>query len=273
MDMPTISSFFKKSVYLSIFIATHSYAQHDIFVGVGTQDYQLLEHDLYSQQQLVAENGSLLSVTYGLNYQLSPKFLLDTQIQQSYGVIDYDGQTQTGTPHQTDSAHTISQGSVHVGFIAHQNLQLYLGLQGQQDVRDVKNKNGVYGATETYNELFAKAGLKLTQSLKQHSFGLWLETSQPIYTESFVDGRVHDDITLRLSKGSGSAWGIDYKYLYNNNKGFFIKLQSLEYDYQKSTVADKTIYGQQTGYQLYQPPISFKLQSAYMGLIWLFDES
>ena len=70
--------------------SAHCYAKHTLFLGGGGVNYQLIENDLYTNQQLVKESGNLISINYGVDYALNQHLILHAQAQQSYGIIDYD---------------------------------------------------------------------------------------------------------------------------------------------------------------------------------------
>jgi hypothetical protein len=254
-------------------IISHScYAQNTLFVGAGVQNFSLIEKDLQTGKQLVKEQGNIPTIIYGLDWPINPKLHFQAQVQQSYGVMPYDGQTQSGIPHQSDTTHFLSQGMAAIGFLPIPQTEIYMGMHAQENIRNVANKNNVYGATETYDELFAKIGLRqqLLATPKQ-MLSLWGELYAPLYAQSFVDARTSDDVTLELSKGKANAWGFDYFYHYSQTTDWFIKAVSFTHNYQKSSIASKTFYGQATGSYLYQPPIFFKQQSLYAGLAWYFD--
>lgn len=249
-----------------------SYAQNTLFVGAGVQNFSLIEKDLQTGKQLVKEQGNIPTIIYGLDWPINPKLHFQAQVQQSYGVMPYDGQTQSGIPHQSDTTHFLSQGMAAIGFLPIPQTEIYMGMHAQENIRNVANKNNVYGATETYDELFAKIGLRqqLLATPKQ-MLSLWGELYAPLYAQSFVDARTSDDVTLELSKGKANAWGFDYFYHYSQTTDYFVKAVSFAHNYQKSSIASKTFYGQATGSYLYQPPIFFKQQSLYAGLAWYFN--
>ena len=257
---------------LLVGISSHCSAQNSLFIGAGIQDFSLTEKDLYSGQQLVKEQGTIPTIIYGLDWPINPKFHLQGQVQQSYGVMPYDGQTQSGIPHQSNTTHFLTQGMASVGFLPIKESEIYLGLHGQENIRNVANKNNVYGATETYDEFFAKVGLRqqLIKTARQQ-LHIWGEIHELLYAQSLVDSRVSDDVTLGLKKGKAQAWGFDYLYHHSNKTDLFIKGISFSHHYRESTVVAKTINGQLINYYIYQPPINFDQKSLYIGLAWRFD--
>lgn len=263
------------TVYLIPLLATItnlSYAQNTVFAGIGVQNFQLIEKDIITGQQLVKEQGNIPTIIYGLDWPINSKLHFLGQIQQSYGTIPYDGQTQSGIPHQSDTTHFLSQCMAYIGFLPIKNMEMYVGVLGQENVRNVANQNNVYGATETYDELFAKVGLRqqLFSTPHQQLF-IWGEIYGLIYAQSTVDSRTSDDFTLELSHSKANAWGIDYAYHVNKKTDFFIKGVSFSHSYKQSTFAQNTFYGQKSGGYFYQPPIYFKQQSVYAGLAWYLD--
>lgn len=251
--------------------SAHCYAKHTLFLGGGGVNYQLIENDLYTNQQLVKESGNLISINYGVDYALNQHLILHAQAQQSYGIIDYNGQTQSGIPHQSETTHIVNQGSASLGYLLSKQSEIYIGFHGQQDLRDVANHNGVYGATELYTKIFSKIGLKQGFQLhKNHYIQLLTEIYQPLLAESFVDSRVNDDVTITLKQGNAYAWGIQYQYQYANKQGLFLHYNDTNIRYKKSSLATQSIYGQATGNYLYQPPIRFQQKTLAVGMTWQF---
>ncbi|PTQ90627.1 hypothetical protein C8N29_10226 [Agitococcus lubricus] len=245
-----------------------SFAASDVFLGIGTQQFTLVETHPATQQRLVNEDGTLLSAHFGLIWP-QDKLRLRLEGQQSYGEIDYDGHTQSGIPHQTDTTHTITQGQASLGYLIHPTLEWYVGGNLQQTIRDVANKDNIAGATETYTELFAKSGLRLsTPSQNPHQVSIWLEWLMPAYARSDVDSRVTEDFSLRLKKAKARAYGMAYHVRLSNELSWFVEGAYLKHSYQDSTRATVINYGNGFAETYYQPPISFSHTQVYTGLVW-----
>ena len=127
-------------------LALPAHATYELYIGAGTQQLTLIEKDRETGQQLVQEQGWMPSAIYGL-YLPIDRLRINAQVQQSFGFMPYDGQTQTGVPHQSETTHYITQGNASFGFMLAQLTEVYTGLNIQEDVRNVANRNNVYCAT------------------------------------------------------------------------------------------------------------------------------
>lgn len=249
-----------------------AHAANELYIGAGTQQLTLIEKDRVTGQQLVQEQGWLPSVVYGLYWPIE-RFRINTQVQQSFGFMPYDGQTQAGTPHQSETTHYITQGNASVGFMLGQLTEAYVGFNAQEDIRNVANRNNVYGATETYDEVMLKYGIKQTffENRQQRLWG-WAEWQNVLYALSNVDQRAnYDDLQITLKKGSAYAVGLRYQQALTHKQSWFIESSYYVHQYESSTEVALTRNGQATASYAYQPPITFTHISLYGGLVWTFD--
>ncbi len=240
-------------------------------LGIGSQLLTLIEKDAGTGKQLVKEQGWIPSAIYGLSWPIN-NWLFHAQIQRSYGVINYDGHTQppASQPHQTETTHTITQGTLSIGKAFTEASEIYTGLQLQEMVRDVANRNNVYGATETYHEILWRLGLKqLLMDNNEKQLALWGEWQTPLYAHSTVNLRVnYDDTALSLKQGSGAAVGIDYQQRWSTKQTWFVNLAYYLHRYRDSSKEALTSQGQTTGSFASQPPIEFKYLGIYGGIVW-----
>lgn len=253
-------------------MAMSTHAANQLNIGLGAQQLTLIETEPHTGRQVVKEQGWIPSVIYALSWPVG-NWLFDASVRQSAGTIAYDGHTQppASLPHQTESTHFHTQGAVSIGRIFGQDSEVYTGLQAQEMVRDVANRDNVYGATETYNEVLWRLGVK------QHFFdndpqrlSLWLEWQTPLYAQSAVNLRVnnYDDTTITLKQGSGAAMGLNYQHQWSTKQVWFIDLAYYIHRYQSSSVVALTSQGQATGSYASQPPIEFKHLGIYGGIVW-----
>lgn len=247
-------------------------AENEVYVGAGGQYYTLLEHDRITGRQLVKEQGWLPSIVYGLDWPTG-RYRFHGQIQQSLGVISYDGQTQSGIPHQTETTHYLTQGNVSMGIMATKLTELYLGLNLQEDIRNVANRNNVYGATEIYDEVMLRYGIKQTLfNHRNQQLLAWAEAQAVYHASSRVNQRVaFDDTTIFLRKGSAYAFGLRYQKRLTDKKSWFIDSSYYVHQYKDSSFEPLTSNGNATANIAYQPPISFTHNSIYGGMVWKFD--
>lgn len=234
---------------------------NELYAGLGVQEVTLLEHYPHTTERLVKETGWIPSAIYGTDWAPG-KLRIGARIQQSFGTIPYDGQTQNGIPHETETTHFINQVQLTLGYAPIPRTELYTGLNLQHMARNVANRNNIYGATETYTEVLLRLGFKQTVfSMPKHQVQLWAELQPSLYARSDIDSRVSDDFSLTLSKSRAGAFGMHYRQQWSESMSWFVDSSWLYHRYQNSTVANN----------FYQPPISFRHVSIYSGLSWHFN--
>jgi hypothetical protein len=253
-------------------LALPAHARYELYIGAGTQQLTLIEKDRETGQQLVQEQGWMPSAIYGL-YLPIDRLRINAHVQQSFGFMPYDGQTQTGVPHQSETTHYITQGNASFGFMLAQLTEVYTGLNIQEDVRNVANRNNVYGATEVYDEVMLRYGIKQTFFENHHQrLWAWGEWQNTLYALSNIDQRAnYDDLQITLKKGSAYAFGLRYQQELTRQQAWFIESSYYVHQYKDSSEQRLTSNGQVTSRYAYQPPIEFTHISIYGGLVWTFD--
>lgn len=263
----------KRLVTLILWLfASPAQATNELYIGAGTQLLTLIEKDRITGKQLVQEQGWMPSAIYGLYWPME-RLRLNAHVQQSFGFMPYDGQTQTGVPHQSETTHYITQGHASIGFMLAPLTEVYTGFYLQEDVRNVANRNNVYGATEVYDEVMLRYGIKQTFFENHHQrLWAWGEWQQALYARSNVDQRVaFDDTQITLKKGSAYSFGLRYQQELTRQQAWFIESSYYVHQYQDSSEQRLTSNGQVTSHYAYQPPIKFSHVSVYGGLVWTFD--
>lgn len=83
---------------------------------------------------------------------------VDVFTELLFGRVDYEGQTQSGLPHQTNSIHThgklgfkVSSDYLDYPLLASSSLQPFFEMSYQYWLRDIQASNGIASLTETYS--------------------------------------------------------------------------------------------------------------------------
>lgn len=123
------------------------------------------------------ENGVLPGLKLGFNHAANGR-IIQSRISLFSGEVDYDGQTQSGAPHETDtSTRLINLG---LKWILRDAAtipgQLFLGFQYWDWDRDIQTNNGVLGLHEVYTWSELELGVKFESEQKQYS-RYWLDIS------------------------------------------------------------------------------------------------
>ena len=144
--------------------------------------------------------------------------------------MDYDGQTQQGVPHTTDSDATLFRVGARLDRLIYRDIRLFVGAQTHQWKRDIKDKNNISGIDETYEWYEYSLGLN-TDFVITKKDRIKLEASYLLIRNAtvFVDlSRVDlGTTTLDLGDGTGArlnlSWLHQYKSDFNLGLGFFIE--------------------------------------------------
>ncbi len=149
-----------KSVYLSclLFISLSNCAQAENNIGVSArlQYFNYEEFDI-NGTSLNQETGFIPGFGITLN-EGSHTFAFE----YLDGTVDYDGQTQAGSPHKTDTEQTIYKFSYRLSIPAtnvDEQAYYYLGIEYQNWERDILPNNNVNGLYEVYRWWTASIGV------------------------------------------------------------------------------------------------------------------
>jgi len=130
-----------------------------------------------ANQLLDKEHGLLTGIKLGFAHT-NNQALLETHIALLSGTIDYTGQTQSGTPHQTKTDESLINIGLRLLPRAEPDttFALFLGFQYWQWDRNILTNNNVRGLHEIYSWNEMEAGLRI-ESLSKPQTLFWLEIS------------------------------------------------------------------------------------------------
>ena len=130
-----------------------------------------------TDQLLDKEHGLMPGLKFGFEHA-EDEGTLETHIAFFGGAIDYSGQTQSGTPHQT----TTDEQLLNIGIklmprkVPDIPFGLFFGFQHWQWDRNIRTKNNVLGLHEIYSWDEIEAGLRFDSETNLQAL-LWLEIS------------------------------------------------------------------------------------------------
>ncbi|HEX5276274.1 MAG TPA: hypothetical protein VFW42_01255 [Fluviicoccus sp.] len=226
-------------------------------LGGGAEYYTLKEFNGIGDR-LVREEGILPGVR--LHWRERGEhitFRLDGSL--SGGMIRYDGQTQSGTPHTTDGYHLLPEIGAGAEWPSQQRLRAYGRLTFAADYRYLNNKGLVAGATEFYQRL--DLGLGLTGDIWRdgnRSLTLWAARVEPLKSIVDVYSRTgSDDLSLTLDAGKGWEAGAAYVWTSSRQRQWLLRAACRDLRLDPSDPVPVTVNGIPNGTAVYQPEIHF----------------
>jgi hypothetical protein len=195
-------------------------AQPDYSWGLsaGVQHRTLVER-ADDGRQLVEESGPMLRVGVDGRIRFAGGGALQLDTGLAGGVLDYDGQTQSGVPHTTETAHRdLDLGAAWRPWAPGPWGEAWLVLRGAQQRRDIRSTPTVGGLFETstllmpgvrWSQEFDGAGWKVRPSVEWRTsvyHRLEIEFGG-LFDPSDVDGGHRNELALALEGSSAqSPW-------------------------------------------------------------------
>ena len=114
-----------------------------------------------TDQALDRETGWLPGFKAKLNYSITPEWLINIHTAYYQGTVDYDGQTQSGIAHSTDTKTKLTRLGASVERSLIENIRLFIGAQSHHWQRNIQDSNNISGLDETYKWLEYTTGLNV----------------------------------------------------------------------------------------------------------------
>lgn len=176
------------------------------------------------------ETGWLPGLEANLTHAITPNWSVSINTSYYQGTVDYDGQTQQGVPHTTDSDAALFRLGARLDRLIYKDIRLFASAQGHQWERDIKDQGNISGIDETYEWLEYSLGLN-TFFVVTEKDNINLEVSYLLIRDAtvFVDlSRVNlGTTTLDLGDGTGArlalSWIHQYKNDFNLGLGLFFE--------------------------------------------------
>jgi hypothetical protein len=170
------------------------YAAADMDVQLGLESFRWRE--FLNGSRLLKETGPRVRATFEWSRDVGHDPLFVEARGSLYGGnIHYDGQTQVGTPFQTDANYFGLQGEGLVGnrFGANRNVELFGGGGIDSWRRDIKGRDNVIGAIEDWTVFYLSFGTGYYISQASVRYRVRAGGKYPIYTTNMPD---IEDVTL-----------------------------------------------------------------------------
>ena len=161
------------------------------------------------------------------------------------GEVDYDGQTQTGQPHQTMTEQSIYRLLYRLSWSPQSTEGAFYGkVYWQQWDRDIRPNNGVTGLFERYQWWTLEAGVQVP-FIKDEKQKLLLELGALTTFNGTIlidlDELGFGEPTLDLGNGVGFAGELKYELIRSGNSSFLFGIQVKRWEFGRSnskTVSD-----------------------------------
>ncbi|RDH84087.1 MAG: hypothetical protein DIZ80_08115 [endosymbiont of Galathealinum brachiosum] len=194
---------------------------------------------------IVRESGKLPGLGIKINHSLpSIKFAINADVFA--GLVDYKGQTQTGTPHTTKTDTVISNVglSMQLQLIPKQHF-ITAGYSANLWLRDILPNNGVQALYETYRWSTIKLGYENHFRTNSHLFISGIKYLQHANSEMKIDFNGINPTAIPLKNATGWQGYISYIYGINKKWQFSMQYQHQQWSSNKSeTVQVDSQFGQ-----------------------------
>ncbi|MBN2539580.1 MAG: autotransporter domain-containing protein [Deltaproteobacteria bacterium] len=142
--------------------------------------------------QLLKESGPISTLGVSIKSDFANSLTLKAKGELFMGSIDYDGQTQAGTPVNTDTDYSGFKIEADIGKIfmvaEKSSLEPFAGLGWKSWLRDLKSTSNAFGYEETWSIVYAQLGVRGDRVFsKQLKIFAEAGLNFPIYNENVVD--------------------------------------------------------------------------------------
>ena len=180
-----------------------------------------------TDEVLDRELGWLPGIGAKLYHAITPKWLLNIHTAYYQGTVDYDGQTQSGAPHSTETKMKLIRLGARVERSIIENTHLFIGAQTHQWQRNIQDNNNISGLDETYKWIEYSIGLNTDIFIYQKDV-FNIEAAYLLTRNGTLDvdlSRVNLGSTkLDLGDGTGGRLNLNWKRLSENNTRYGLSL-------------------------------------------------
>ena len=166
------------------------------------------------------ELGWLPGIEARLSHAITADWLIRAHTSYYQGIVDYDGQTQSGTPHTTNTDTKLFRFGGQIERVVYKKINLFIRVQSHQWQRDINDNNNISGIDETYKWTEYSIGIN-SEILISPKDVLNLEAGFLITRNATLDvdlSRVDSgSTTLDLGDGSGARLNLGWKRTSENN--------------------------------------------------------
>lgn len=244
---------------LGILLPAVAYAESthaDLLLGISVQDFGYKEFS--DQNTLFDREDGWISGISGSFSQQTDKYFLDVGFTYLKGDVVYDGQTQSGLPHKTQTNEQIIDTTISLGILDAINLarpsSLYFGFGFREWQRNILSTNNVRGLFETYSWYYGFVGGKV-ELLSKDKLSVWLDgrLTRPINPTMEVCYSNFDCADLSLGVNTSGRVSLPIHYRINTNSKLVVEPYFESWDFGRSPNQTLTINGAPAGGFIYEP--------------------
>lgn len=191
-----------------------------ISIGFGAMDFDYQEFD--AGERLNHEHGTLFGLFAGAHKRWGKHFV-EANTAYFANDVDYDGQTQNGTPVDTDTDQKILESSALYGHYLQtwKNVRhaLLAGLGYRYWQRDINSTRTALGVVEIYTWWYGQLGWRgIYQPTARSTWGAEFKLVRPFNAEIDIDFlNALDDTSLALGEETGLRLNLTYQLRLANN--------------------------------------------------------
>ena len=190
------------------------FAETSVQVSAALLNFNYEEFD-QEDQSLNKETGNIPGVSIALQ-QASENFSNSFSLERYGGTVNYDGATQTGTPHTTRTDETLTRLSYKLNWSpAEYEASIFGRLAWQQWDRNILPNNGVFGLFEQYRWWAVEIGANATLYQKE-SNRLQFELAASKITQGTIEIDLNSQgfgrPVLDLGDGSGFTTALLFRH-------------------------------------------------------------
>jgi hypothetical protein len=183
------------------------------------------------------EQGWIPGIKLGITQSFATDWRIGLTGSYYQGSVDYDGQTQSGTPHLTQTDTTLLRLGARIEKTIFNNTNLFITTVSHQWRRDIRSNNGVSGILETYRWIELAIGLNYNFILDAKNT-LNLEAAYLITRSATIDvdlTRVDlGTAVLDIGDGSGGKVDLNWSYRYTDTTSLGLSLFFEAWDFGRS---------------------------------------
>jgi len=260
----------------------NAFYQNGVLLNGIVMDFDFSEYD--EKQEVLNERGLLYGGELEFGTALGNRPLwFSTKGQMLAGRVKYDGQTESGIPHETTTNELIYDWSAQVGRIyeswrSHDYATIYAGLGFHQWVRDIDStinhstQENVIGLFERYTWFYANVGARgfLFRTAKSHmmiEINL-LRTINP-YMEVSFRGQF-DEVKVPLGEHYGAKLSLPFRYEITRKFQIYSEVFFESWDLGRSKPLNLTVNGFVKG-GLSEPRSSSRFKGIELGFFLRFE--
>jgi hypothetical protein len=253
-----------------LFLAFPAAAETVIDASIKLLDFDYEEFD-QSGDSFNRENGIIPGLSLSIS-NIQQGFTNSIAIESFDGTVDYDGQTQSGTPHTTETDETLLRMFYRLDWSPQNSRHSVYGkIAWQQWDRDIQPANNVDGLFEQYSWWAYEAGLSINtpidiNNLLQFELGI----------VKIDNGEIEIDLNdygfgrpvLYLGDGNGFNASIRFQHTLINNNRISLGLLHQRWKFGKSN--SKIISNGLETFEIYEPRSESKHTIASLDFIFVF---